>query len=76
MNPKNQDLSLNGARSGEVERQGVLDIRVLPDKEFLALWNAIVLERETKDRLLSQAVLNFTLRPRIARAELPLHGIP
>ncbi len=75
LNPKNQDLSLNGARSGEVERQGVLDIRVLPDKEFLALWNAIVLERETKDRLLSQAVLNFTLRPRIARAELPLHGI-
>ena len=53
----------------------MLDIRVLPDKNFLALWDAIILDQETKDRLLSQSIINFTLRPRIDRAELPLHGV-
>ena len=75
MNPKNQNLSLNGVRSEDAQRQGVLDIRVLPDKNFLALWDAIILDQETKDRLLSQSIINFTLRPRIDRAELPLHGV-
>lgn len=28
-----------------------------------------------KDRLLSQAILNFTLRPQVDRAHLPLHGV-
>lgn len=54
---------------------GVLDSRVLPDKEFLAYWDAIVLEQTTKDRLLSQAILNFTLRARVNRAVMPFHGI-
>src|SRR5207302_7692659 len=30
---------------------------------------------EIKDRLLSQAVLNFTLRPKVNRARVPLHGV-
>ena len=72
---KKLSASLAGAGSGEVEGQGVLDSRLLPDEEFIALWNAIILEQETKDRLLSQAILNFTLRPRVDRAELPLHGL-
>ncbi|MBA3920407.1 MAG: ATP-binding protein [Nostocaceae cyanobacterium] len=54
---------------------GILDSRKLPDEEFLKLWNAIILDSEVKDRLLSQAVLNFTLRPKVNRAELPLHGV-
>jgi SpoVK/Ycf46/Vps4 family AAA+-type ATPase len=54
---------------------GILDSRKLPDDEFLELWDAIILASETKDRLLSQAVLNFTLRPKVNRAELPLHGV-
>jgi len=54
---------------------GLLDSRRLPDDDFMALWEAIVLDRTLKDRLLSQAVLNFTLRPRIHRSDLPLHGI-
>ena len=32
-------------------------------------------EDDLKDRLLSQAVLNFTLRAKVDRAYLPLHGI-
>ncbi len=55
--------------------RGLLDCRRVPDDDFMALWEAIVLDRALKDRLLSQAVLNFTLRPRIHRSDLPLHGI-
>jgi SpoVK/Ycf46/Vps4 family AAA+-type ATPase len=54
---------------------GILDERCLPDGEFLDLWKAIILDPETKDRLLSQAVLNFTLRPKVSRAAIPLHGV-
>ena len=55
--------------------KGLLDCRRVPDDDFMALWEAIVLDPSLKDRLLSQAVLNFTLRPRIHRSDLPLHGI-
>ena len=64
-----------GPGSGGVEALGVLDSRWLPDEEFLALWEAIILEPSIKDRILSQAILNFTARHRIDRAELPLHGL-
>lgn len=59
----------------KVEAAGVLDSRELPDKSFLALWDAIILEEDVKERLLAQAVLNFTLRPHVDRARMPLHGI-
>ena len=48
--------------------------RDLPDQEFLALWDSIILDPPTEERLLSQAVLNFTLRPKVARARVPLSG--
>lgn len=54
---------------------GILDKRTLPDLGFLHLWDAIILDQGTKDRLLSQAILNFTLRPNIDRAAVPLHGV-
>jgi hypothetical protein len=54
---------------------GILDKRTLPDPEFLRLWEAIILDQEIKDRLLSQAVISFTLRPKIDQALLPLHGV-
>jgi len=64
-----------GANSGGVNAQGVIDSRILPDPEFLELWESIVIDPGDKNRLLSQAVLNFTTRPRVARADLPLHGV-
>jgi SpoVK/Ycf46/Vps4 family AAA+-type ATPase len=70
--------STNNSFGGNVPvtlTKGLLDCRRLPDADFMALWDAIVLDRSVKDRLLSQAVLNFTLRPRIHRSDLPLHGI-
>ncbi len=54
---------------------GIVDIRALPDNDFTELWDAILVEPIIKDQLLSQAILNFTVRPKISRAALPLHGI-
>ncbi len=54
---------------------GISDIRKLPDESFTSLWEAIVIDDEIKSRLLSQALLNFTLRPKVSKATMPLHGI-
>lgn len=58
-----------------VEGRGVVDSRLLPDKEFRQFWDAIIVEKELKERLQSQALLNFSLRPHVPVADLPLHGI-
>src|SRR5262245_2895221 len=65
----------SGPGSGGVEAVGVLDSRLLPDPDFHTVWDAIILDQGQKDRLLSTAVLNFTLRGRIDRAQLPMHGL-
>lgn len=64
-----------GAGSGGIDAPGILDSRKLPDGEFLALWDAIILDSTVKDRLLSQAILNFTVRHRVDRTHVPLHGL-
>lgn len=58
---------------GDLPR-GFADLRRLPDTEFLDLWNSIILPDAVKQQLLSQAVFNFTARPKIRRSVLPLHG--
>lgn len=58
-----------------VEAEGILDSRVLPDSDFDAQWDAIVVAPSLKDELLAQGVLNFTLRPRVNSALVPLHGV-
>jgi len=58
-----------------VSNKGILDTRLLPDEEFQKLWEAIILDGGVKDRLLSQAILNFVVRPKVDRAALPLHGV-
>ena len=60
---------------GNGTARGILDSRILPDKEFAALWDSLIFDDDLKDRVLSQAVLNFTFRTRVDRAYLPLHGI-
>lgn len=74
------DVGLGGRRktgpgSGGVDAVGVLDSRNLPDPDLGALWDAIILEPSQKDRILAQAILNFTLRSRVDRSRLPLHGL-
>jgi pachytene checkpoint protein 2 len=58
-----------------VEEEGILDSRYLPDPDFDAQWDAIIVAPALKEELLSQGVLNFTLRPLVARTLVPLHGV-
>lgn len=55
--------------------RGIQAVRALPDPELATLWDSIVVEGGIKERLLAQAVLNYTLRPKIDRSTLPLHGV-
>ncbi|MBB5876139.1 AAA family ATPase [Xanthomonas sp. 3498] len=56
------------------QAKGIQRSRALPDASLGALWDSIKLEEGIKERLLSQAILNFTLRPKVARSVLPMHG--
>ncbi len=47
----------------------------LPDASLGALWDSIVLDDERKKQLLSQAIVNFTVRSKVDRTVLPLHGV-
>lgn len=63
------------AREWQVDAEGILDSRTLPDSDFDAQWDAIITDPAVKGELLAQGVLNFTLRPRVRRSHVPLHGI-
>lgn len=47
----------------------------LPDAALGAMWDSIVLPEAQKKQLLSQAIINFTVRTRVPRSVLPLHGV-
>src|SRR5260370_15663459 len=55
--------------------KGIHRIRDLPDPSLSALWDSIIVEEKIKSQLLSQSVLNFTLRGKVDRTVLPLHGV-
>lgn len=55
--------------------KGIQRSRRLPDDSLGALWDSIILAEKLKSQLLSQAVLNFTLRSKVDRAVIPLHGV-
>lgn len=63
------------SRRFEALPAGLADLRTLPDDGFAHLWEAIKVDGDIKDRLLAQAVLNFTTRSHVSRAILPLHGV-
>lgn len=63
------------SHQGRDRELGVLDHRLLPNDEFLALWDAILISEEVKERMLANAALNFTVRPKVDRSRLPLHGL-
>ncbi len=49
--------------------------RPLQDPKLGALWESIFLDETLKSQLLSQAMLNFTLRSKVDRSVIPLHGV-
>ncbi|MDC7682163.1 AAA family ATPase [Asticcacaulis sp. BYS171W] len=55
--------------------KGIQRIRRLPDSQLGAMWDSIILDSAIKSQLVSQAVLNFTLRGKISRNVIPLHGV-
>src|ERR1700704_289899 len=55
--------------------KGIQRARRLPDPELGVLWDSIILEDKLKEQLLSQAMLNFTLRGKVDRSVIPLHGV-
>lgn len=55
--------------------KGIQRSRRLPDEALGALWDSIILDEDLKSQLLSQAVLNFTLRGKVERSVIPLHGV-
>jgi SpoVK/Ycf46/Vps4 family AAA+-type ATPase len=62
--------------AGAAEHElGILERRLLPSDDFIALWNAILIDPQVKNRLLAHALLNFTMRPKVDRSRLPLHGL-
>lgn len=54
--------------------KGVHRSTALPQSDLAALWKSIVIDEDVKNRLVSQAVINFTVRPKVHRTVLPLHG--
>jgi AAA+ superfamily predicted ATPase len=57
------------------DQKGIHDIRPLADSEFDGIWESLILPLGLKDRLLAQAVLNFTARAKLQQVFLPMHGI-
>jgi len=55
--------------------KGIQQIWNLPDTQLGALWDSIILDNQMKMQLLSQAVLNFSIRRKVGRNVLPLHGV-
>ncbi len=71
-----QHLTVHGRSGpGGEPARGIAAHHALPHLPFSALWDAILLDGDQKERLLSQAVLSFTLRGRVDAARLPFHGL-
>jgi pachytene checkpoint protein 2 len=57
------------------DHKGILSYCKLPHAEFDALWDRIIVPAELKEQLISQILLEFTVRREIERGALPLHGL-
>ena len=61
--------------NGATLPKGIHRSRALPDRTLASIWDSIILDEAIKSQLLSQAVLNFTIRKKVSRTVLPLHGV-
>ena len=58
-----------------MDKKGILEYIPLPNKDLNALWEKIIVSDEVKERLLSQAVVEFNLRGKADPVSIPLHGV-
>lgn len=65
----------NGTMDSPILPKGIHRIWSLPDDDLAKLWDSIIIDEKVKEQLLSQAVLNFTIREKVSRSVLPLHGV-
>lgn len=66
---------MSARRLPDVATPGVADARLLPDDNFSAAWDAVILPEGMKARILRAAVAGIQLRAKVALEALPLHGI-
>jgi SpoVK/Ycf46/Vps4 family AAA+-type ATPase len=69
---KNQIVPIHGEQDLP---KGINRSRMLPDPALGVQWDSIVMDGRLKKQLLSQAVLNFSLRAKVDRSVIPLHGV-
>ena len=55
--------------------KGIHTSRTLGPDEYSDLWDSIHVPPELKESLLCQSLVNFTLRPKVSRTVIPLHGV-
>lgn len=55
--------------------KGIQKVTPLPDLSLKDNWDSIIVDEDIKTRLISQAVINFTVRSKISQTIIPLHGI-
>ncbi len=56
-------------------QKGILHHITLPNPDFGLQWDRIIVPQNLKEQLLAQAVLEFTLRGKVSRTSVPLHGV-
>lgn len=65
----------NGTEPFTESIKGIAADHRLPLESYSQLWHSIFIEGDQKDRLLNQAALSFTVRPKVDAGSLPLHGL-
>lgn len=58
-----------------MDPKGILTHIKLPHKDFADQWEKIFVPEEIKNRLLCQAILEFTVRWKLSQTSVPLHGL-
>lgn len=57
------------------EAKGIHTSRTQGPDEYSELWDSIHVPSELKETLLCQSLVTFTLRPKVSRTVIPLHGV-
>lgn len=63
------------ARSEYLHR-GISVISLLPNDDFDPMWDYVIVAEDNKERLPSQAILNFALRPKVSRSGCVSQSLP